>query len=92
MATQDVYVTQLPSDSELGYRDQADADEHLIVLGQAADATSTGLRNHLHLADVLNDSGITVGVKNTFLDFEPSRERTGLRAVQTASGALNLMG
>lgn len=99
-AMQDLYVTQPSADSELDSPSLPPDDmPHLsvspLLLGQAAEgagadgASPGGLRNRLYLADMLNDSGITV--KNTFLDFEPRPQSAGLRAVHTASGALNQM-
>jgi hypothetical protein len=100
LTAQDLYVTQPGADSEdspaLPPGDTPQLSVSPLLLGQAADgmgvdgtSPSGGLRNRLHLADMLNDSGITV--KNTFLDFEP-RQPAGLRAVHTASGRLDLMG
>lgn len=75
---QDLYVTQQYADDDFGYRDE-----------QVADGMPS---ERLHLSDMLNERGITIGVKNTFLEFDGPREKGRLRAVQTAGGRLDLMG
>jgi len=78
---QDLYVTQLHEHDE--------HDDIPQVILQVADGMPS---ERLHLSDMLNERGITIGVKNTFLEFDGPREKGRLRAVQTAGGRLDLMG